>query len=647
MKHSTLERLHTVWGIYVPHFFLFEWSLWGLEQLRTPKIILRSSYIAEDSKEKSYAWVFQSRVVDKNTTENIIKNIEEIQQDASAKLGGNTEWFHIMVQEYYEIIGWGVAFYEDDKIYIELSRQGSKWVVAGEVDGTLYQQYHLSIETGEYQLTKPEKKKLLRVLNKIKKSETFSLDVEFGILPDWNIIIFQVRPITKSVFGRHILAESSNISENYPGQTSTLTYSFTKKLYSDVYRTTAYESWLSYEKITELSHIFDGLIIRHEGALKYNIINWYKMLLLFPWNHKKAFDTMIGSSGSIKYIELDELKWKLPNFFFIIKYLFRVLVKIFTFQRNLRNLEQYLEIFYRDFATRKLKDITTEGLFHLLTRFMEELSRRWYVTIDNDFLIMKFMKEEGLSKMHGLYSTNQLYNLKMLANNEITLEQYCEKYGDRIGDELKLENPPFQYSGSEFQKIVHRYKDIELPHREKPKSTFLAFLIANRERFRIFRAKNFSVARTILLEIAQRLHEAKILEKKEDIFDLHLEEISAYIENQASILLRNQAKELIGAPFEGKIYIMHDFHIPTVPYDIIVAKNFDPGWTLFLGWLKGIIIENGNLLSHISIMARELSLPLLLWAKWATEILQTGQLIRVWKDGTIYVWNNDHYEPLS
>ena len=44
-------------------------------------------------------------------------------------------------------------------------------------------------------------------------------------------------------------------------------------------------------------------------------------------------------------------------------------------------------------------------------------------------------------------------------------------------------------------------------------------------------------------------------------------------------------------------------------YEIIITETADPGWAPVLSLCKGIIIEKGGVLSHISILARELGIP--------------------------------------
>jgi pyruvate,water dikinase len=66
---------------------------------------------------------------------------------------------------------------------------------------------------------------------------------------------------------------------------------------------------------------------------------------------------------------------------------------------------------------------------------------------------------------------------------------------------------------------------------------------------------------------------------------------------------------------------------PWPDFDLLVARHTDPGWSLLLAQSKGLIIEQGGLLSHASIVARELGIPTLVGVDGATQQLQTGSMV--------------------
>jgi phosphohistidine swiveling domain-containing protein len=63
--------------------------------------------------------------------------------------------------------------------------------------------------------------------------------------------------------------------------------------------------------------------------------------------------------------------------------------------------------------------------------------------------------------------------------------------------------------------------------------------------------------------------------------------------------------------------------------EILVARYTNPGWTPLFNLAGGIVIEEGGLLSHGAVVAREYGIPAVLRIEGATKIFQTGQRLRI------------------
>jgi pyruvate,water dikinase len=71
---------------------------------------------------------------------------------------------------------------------------------------------------------------------------------------------------------------------------------------------------------------------------------------------------------------------------------------------------------------------------------------------------------------------------------------------------------------------------------------------------------------------------------------------------------------------EGKILVMKEYQPgPWPDFDILIAKHTDPGWSLLISKSKGLVVEQGGLLSHASIVTRELGIPCVIGVKEATD----------------------------
>jgi len=639
MKYERLITLQESW-LNIPKFFLYNKNVNVFNDFKCDKIILRSSYKKEDSKENSFAGIFTSIWwIDKQNISEINKNIDFILKDASIKLekiGWDIKDFDIIIQEYINTDLWGVIFVENDKILIEINSWAwAEKVVEWKSEQTLYFYKKFRLSSWKNLLNKKLEKSILKNIEKIKSIYDFNLDIEFWIKNNI-IFIFQVRPITKNILNNYYILDNSNIWENFTWTTTKLTASFVKRLYSKVYKSVAYNSWISYEKIAQIEHIFDDLIVYKNEKIYYNIISWYKFLLLFPWDNKKAFDLMIWTKLKSKYLYINDIYNFIPKFLFKIKYIFILIYKIFTFDSKIKKLENYLEKFYKDFEKINLKEQSLNDLYLLYKGFEQNLSYLWYITIDNDFVIMKMWKNLDLWTINWLISANQVYFLQDVANWKKTKQEYLEKYGHRFWDELKLEKWDITENDWDFEKILKKIKNpvgskySSSKNIEKNKvSNFLLKYIKNREKFRLYRSKNFSVARKIFLNIWEKFVEENILENRDDIFDLDINSIFDKILENNNVADKNSDKLLIWNSFEWKVYIMKDFHIPNEKIEIIIAESFDPWWIVLLPWIKWIILENGNMLSHVSIICRELNIPLLIWVKGVTEKYKIWDYLKI------------------
>jgi pyruvate,water dikinase len=92
---------------------------------------------------------------------------------------------------------------------------------------------------------------------------------------------------------------------------------------------------------------------------------------------------------------------------------------------------------------------------------------------------------------------------------------------------------------------------------------------------------------------------------------------------------------------KGKIKIFKDFYVPSnIDFDILVTSHTDPGWTALIALSKGLIVEYGGILSHASIVARELGIPAVIGAKGIMEQLKNGQIVEIdGSKGTIKIIN--------
>ena len=180
----------------------------------------------------------------------------------------------------------------------------------------------------------------------------------------------------------------------------------------------------------------------------------------------------------------------------------------------------------------------------------------------------------------------------------------------------------------------------------------------------------YFVYKQALLEEAERLVQAHVLRRKEDIFYLTFEELqevertgrsddeliqqrkdtfravatltpprvlTSEGEAVSGTYLRGDlpAGALVGlgvssGVVEGRARVVHDMgQADLAPGDILVTAHTDPSWSpLFLS-AAGLVTEVGGLMTHGAVIAREYGLAAVVGVEHATRLIRDGQRIRV------------------
>jgi pyruvate,water dikinase len=79
----------------------------------------------------------------------------------------------------------------------------------------------------------------------------------------------------------------------------------------------------------------------------------------------------------------------------------------------------------------------------------------------------------------------------------------------------------------------------------------------------------------------------------------------------------------------ARVILSSDADAQVLPGEILVAPFTDPGWTPYFLPAAAIVMDQGGLLSHGSIIAREYGIPAVVNVGPATRIVRTGQTIHV------------------
>ncbi len=322
------------------------------------------------------------------------------------------------------------------------------------------------------------------------------------------LYILQSRPITtlektgKKTYNT-IIWDNSNIVESYPEITLPLTFSFIRKAYSDVYKRFSEITGVPAKVVESYQDVYDNMLGLLKGRVYYNLINWYKLLMLFPNSkgNSKFMEQMMGVKKELSEENLNENLLEAEGKMTGWEKFRNKLEKSkagFTLFMNMFLIEKKAEKFYKIIAENlngEKSNLNKKNIKELKKyyKFLEnKFLKNWEIPIINDFLVMvwfglskkmaeKYIKEdfekahntliaqEGnsmisvepsryIKKMSQMIKDdkslqNEVKNIinenkkspadivKLTQNAEFnsTLNEYMEKFGDRTVHELKLE----------------------------------------------------------------------------------------------------------------------------------------------------------------------------------------------------------------
>ncbi|HWC16800.1 MAG TPA: DUF3419 family protein [Terriglobales bacterium] len=203
--------------------------------------------------------------------------------------------------------------------------------------------------------------------------------------------------------------------------------------------------------------------------------------------------------------------------------------------------------------------------------------------------------------------------------------------------------------------------------------------VRDRENLRFERTRLFGRVRMIIVELGHRLHDLGILESPADVFFLEIDEVLGFVEGNGSCCdlkglsrLRKAEHErwLESSPpadrFEtrgvvyakgnsfrpdanpdrargeqrigvgcspgkvrGTVKIVRSTAQPPLAGSILVAERADPSWILLFPLAAGVILERGSVLSHVSIVGREMRIPIVASLPGLTSWLSDGDVIEM------------------
>lgn len=200
---------------------------------------------------------------------------------------------------------------------------------------------------------------------------------------------------SKQVAGR-ILWDNSNIVESYSGITSPLTFSFASHVYEHVYIAFCRLMGVAEAKVEGERPAFQNMLGHINGHVYYNLLNWYRVLALFPGfqMNRRFMEQMMGVKEPLPDDLLGTVVLRQANRWERLVDGARLARAGMGLVRSQMELDRTIRRFYArldDALALSTETIQTLNLPRLLAeyeRVEQELLTQWDAPLINDFLCM-------------------------------------------------------------------------------------------------------------------------------------------------------------------------------------------------------------------------------------------------------------------
>ena len=403
-KAASLSRLKE-FGVAVPEALVINKSLFNFykseakfpadflaefthaqEKLKSPKLIVRSSAIGEDSESHSFAGQLDSFVVE-NKLELLLETIKRcwagIENErvlTYQKLSGHRlAEMGVVIQNFVEADYAGVSFTQDpnakDRLYTEYVRGAGEQLVSGQVTPK-----NFSLSQGE----KPSQElpfnaqALVEQCHKLKDFYGCDLDIEWVAKGD-EIYFVQARPITVESKST-VFWSNTNLNENYPNPISPLLYSIARDSYYHYFKNIAFLLKINAETIRALEYDFANTIGIWGNRIYYNMTSIHNILASSFLNHyfKDAFNQFVG------YTNKDAGSNENAKGSSMLGIVLSILRLNFSLEKHVQNIESKVSNFSKQLDLARGK----EELSRLFYQFLDLRFNQWYHASLADFFSM-------------------------------------------------------------------------------------------------------------------------------------------------------------------------------------------------------------------------------------------------------------------
>jgi pyruvate,water dikinase len=393
---------------------------------------IRSSAVAEDGSDFSYAGIFSSFLYQTGlqaVSESIIQVISSAFSERAYNYVQRPSPMAVIIQRMIDAEKSGVLFTinSSEGKYSELHISASYGIGEGVVSGVSdCDEFYVHKKTnflrsriadkkqycirnasglGTEEASVPESLRLKEVLTpeevirltelglKIENKFLSPQDVEWCLYQN-QLYVLQTRPLTKVApsTDRSFVFDNSNIQESFNGVTTPLTFSYASEAYRQVYSQLMKVMGFSQKEVSRHDWRHQHMLGLVSGRVYYNIDQWYAGLLFLPGFNKQKEDmeAMMGLEQPVNFIQSRSFTWfeKLQQVPRLILLSARLLIQFAKIDSSVRRFESWFHDLYSQYGRDQFSSCETSELHSRLREFQQKSLKEWGTPIVNDFYVM-------------------------------------------------------------------------------------------------------------------------------------------------------------------------------------------------------------------------------------------------------------------
>ncbi|MDW6004194.1 PEP/pyruvate-binding domain-containing protein [Vibrio mangrovi] len=243
-------------------------------------------------------------------------------------------------------------------------------------------------------LTESQRHELLQASDNIARIYDTYQDIEWAFDQNGQLYILQSRPITTIPFGEERIFDNCNIVESYPGVISPMTFSIVRLDYYHCMRGALLALGIPTSVIDSRDEVLRNLVGYINGRAYYNIGNWYRVFLTFPYAQKRLiqyFEQMVGTDGSFSESLNDTPLTPTERLQSAIMFPVRFLYHSLRHNKLIKNYFSVTHKIQKDFEAIDLAATSADELIGALHDFVQRFTRAMSAPLTNDFYAMLFM----------------------------------------------------------------------------------------------------------------------------------------------------------------------------------------------------------------------------------------------------------------